>query len=70
MLVEYFRCYNLTQHNAQLDVKLEHPVSRFDMVIDIKAYSSHLLCSFFLLYYMYAITSTLFFSLVYIQLKF
>ena len=33
MLVDYFRAHNLTQHNAQLDVKLEHPVSRFQEVI-------------------------------------
>ena len=31
-LIDFYRSYKLTQHNPQLDVKLEHPISRFDEV--------------------------------------
>ena len=30
-LVDYFRSCNLMEHNSQLDVILDHPISRFDV---------------------------------------
>ena len=32
ILVNYFRYHKLAQHSAQLDIKLEHPISRFAKV--------------------------------------
>ena len=35
LLVNYFHYHKLVQHNAQLNVKLEHPISRFAKVCSI-----------------------------------